>query len=29
MFGAVRGGYRVLLDALREAAGAEIRLGLP
>jgi oxygen-dependent protoporphyrinogen oxidase len=29
VFGAVRGGYRVLLDALREAAGAEIRLGLP
>jgi oxygen-dependent protoporphyrinogen oxidase len=29
VFGAVRGGYRVLLDALREAAGAEVRLGLP
>jgi protoporphyrinogen/coproporphyrinogen III oxidase len=29
VFGALRGGYRVLLDALREAAGAEIRLGLP
>ncbi|HEX4361342.1 MAG TPA: protoporphyrinogen oxidase [Pseudonocardia sp.] len=29
VFGAVRGGYRVLLDALRDAAGAEVRLGLP
>jgi oxygen-dependent protoporphyrinogen oxidase len=29
VFGAVRGGYQVLLDALREAAGAEVRLGLP
>ena len=29
VFGAVRGGYQVLLDALREAAGAEMRLGLP
>ncbi|MEJ3654236.1 protoporphyrinogen oxidase [Actinomycetes bacterium KLBMP 9759] len=27
VFGAVRGGYRVLLDALREAAGADVRLG--
>jgi oxygen-dependent protoporphyrinogen oxidase len=29
VFGAVRGGYQVLLDSLREAAGAEIRLGYP
>jgi protoporphyrinogen/coproporphyrinogen III oxidase len=29
VFGALRGGYRVLLDTLRVAAGAEIRLGLP
>jgi protoporphyrinogen/coproporphyrinogen III oxidase len=29
VFGAVRGGYRVLLDALLDAAGAEVRLGLP
>jgi len=29
VFGAVRGGYQVLLDALREAAGAEVRLGYP
>jgi len=29
VFGAVRGGYQVLLDALREAAGAQVRLGLP
>jgi oxygen-dependent protoporphyrinogen oxidase len=29
VFGALRGGYRVLLDALRAAAGAEVRLGLP
>jgi oxygen-dependent protoporphyrinogen oxidase len=29
VFGAVRGGYQVLLDALRAAAGAEVRLGLP
>ncbi|MET0191723.1 MAG: protoporphyrinogen oxidase, partial [Pseudonocardia sediminis] len=27
VFGAVRGGYRVLLSALADAAGAEIRLG--
>ena len=27
VFGGLRGGYRVLLDALRAAAGAEIRLG--
>ncbi|WP_232662109.1 protoporphyrinogen oxidase [Pseudonocardia sp. TRM90224] len=27
VFGAVRGGYRVLLDALREAAAADVRLG--
>jgi oxygen-dependent protoporphyrinogen oxidase len=26
VFGAVRGGYRVLLDALADAAGAEVRL---
>jgi oxygen-dependent protoporphyrinogen oxidase len=29
VFGAVRGGYRLLLDALRAASGAEVRLGLP
>jgi protoporphyrinogen/coproporphyrinogen III oxidase len=29
VFGALRGGYRVLVDALREASDAEIRLGLP
>jgi oxygen-dependent protoporphyrinogen oxidase len=29
VFGALRGGYRVLLDALRAASGAEVRLGLP
>jgi oxygen-dependent protoporphyrinogen oxidase len=29
VFGAVRGGYRVLLDALIDAAGVEVRLGLP
>ncbi|MBO0848564.1 MAG: FAD-dependent oxidoreductase, partial [Pseudonocardia sp.] len=29
VFGALRGGYRVLIDALRRASGAEIRLGLP
>jgi oxygen-dependent protoporphyrinogen oxidase len=29
VFGAVRGGYRVLLDALLDAARAEVRLGLP
>ena len=29
VFGAVRGGYQVLLDALRQAAGAEVRLGYP
>jgi protoporphyrinogen/coproporphyrinogen III oxidase len=29
VFGALRGGYRVLLDALCEASGAELRTGLP
>jgi oxygen-dependent protoporphyrinogen oxidase len=29
VFGAIRGGYRVVVDALREAAAAELRLGLP
>ncbi|WP_028922871.1 protoporphyrinogen oxidase [Pseudonocardia acaciae] len=29
VFGALRGGYRVLIDALVVAAGAEIRPGLP
>ena len=29
VFGAVRGGYRVLLDALLDASGVEVRLGLP
>ncbi|GAA5172269.1 protoporphyrinogen oxidase [Pseudonocardia eucalypti] len=29
VFGALRGGYRVLVDALRAASGVEQRLGLP
>ncbi|HEY4004283.1 MAG TPA: protoporphyrinogen oxidase, partial [Pseudonocardia sp.] len=29
VFGAISGGYRVLVDALSDAAGAELRLGLP
>ena len=29
VFGALRGGYRVLVDALRVAAGVDVRLGLP
>jgi oxygen-dependent protoporphyrinogen oxidase len=29
VFGALRNGYRALIDALREASGAEIRLRLP